>query len=83
MGWSKEGLGKLSCARVHVFNGEKITRENFGFKSEKKETYAEYMQKALKEYLEGSFDWSIFEKERPIFDGNSGTMRMLHPYGIR
>ena len=54
---------------VHVFNGEKITRENFGFKSEKKETYAEYMQKALKEYLEGSFDWSIFEKERPIFDG--------------
>lgn len=83
MGWSREGLGKLSCARVHVFNGEKITRENFGFKSEKKESYAEYMQKALKEYLEGSFDWSIFEKERPIFDGNSGTMRMLHPYGIR
>lgn len=78
MGWSKEGLGKLSKLRVYVKNGGKITGEHFR-KSRPKETG--YIEKMVKDNVSGCFDWSIFDGEPMVFDKSSGTQMLIGMLG--
>ena len=80
MGWSKAGLGKLSKLRVYRINGGKLTRKNL--KPQPMESYSEYADRFIFEQAEGAIDWSIFEKEKPIMDGSSGTQALIRNYGI-
>ena len=81
MGWSKVGLGKLSAARIHLKNGEKLGAENF---QEKKEswTYSAYAEQLMQEVLHKTYDWSITEERTPmIYDLASGTQQVLRQIG--
>lgn len=77
MGWSKAGLGKLSKVRVCIENGRSITNSDMKPES-KRESYAEYADRMIEEYVSGAFDWSIFEPYRATLDVASGTQ-----YAIR
>lgn len=79
MGWSEEGLGKLSKLRVYEENGGKISAKDFKGKREK--TYDKYADKVIEEAMSGAIDWSIFDKTQFIFDGTSGTQTAIHGIG--
>ncbi len=79
MGWSKEGLGKLSKARIYVKNGGKI--EGSDFRSGNPKRYSTYVEEERKKLLEEKYDWSFYEPEQYIFDGNSGTQRAIRKIG--
>lgn len=79
MGWSKEGLGKLSKLRVYNINGGKLTGKDL--KAQATEHYREYADRFIKEQTEGAIDWSIFEGVQIIMDVNSGTQALLKSYG--
>lgn len=81
MGWSKVGLGKLSKLRVYRCNGGELTGKDMKPK-EHEETYGEYADRFIKEYVSGKNDWSIFEEKQPIMNGNSGTQMLIRSYGI-
>lgn len=78
MGWSKEGLGKLSKLRVYVKNGGKIKGEHFR-KDCPEDTG--YVGEMIKNNVSGCFDWSIFDEEPMVFDKSSGTQILLEMYG--
>jgi len=54
--------------------------------SEERERYSEYADRFIDEHLKGAVDFSIFETERPVFDGESGTQiwldRFRGQYGV-
>ena len=79
MGWSRKGLAKLSKIRVLNLNGQKITAADF--RGEQEETYREYGERMIQEYVKGCTDWSVFEREVPIYDTNAGMQRLLQAYG--
>ena len=79
MGWSRKGLGKLSKLRVYNINGGKLTGKDI--KTSCSETYSEYADRFIKESASVSMDWSIFENETFVMDGNSGTQTLLRYYG--
>lgn len=79
MGWSKEVLGKLSKLRVYRINGGKLTGQNL--KRKPSERYSEYADRFINEQSEGAIDWSIFDPNQVIMDGNSGTQTLLRNYG--
>lgn len=83
MGWSEEGLGKLSKQRVYIKNKGKI--EASDFKKEEKsggDSYREYADRIIEEACRGAKDFSIFEKQGPIFDGASGTQMAIRHMGM-
>ena len=83
MGWSEEGLGKLSKQRVYIKNKGKI--EASDFKKKKKsggDSYREYADRIIEEACRGAKDFSIFEKQGPIFDGASGTQMAIRHMGM-
>ena len=81
-GWSSRCLGKLSKLRVYVKNGGKITKKIFEEKDpDTDESYREYADRMLKEYLSETTDWSIFEAEPPVFDGAKGTQILIKGIG--
>ena len=84
MGWSEEGLGKLSKQRVYIKNKGKIEASDFK-KKEKSggDSYREYADRIIEEACRGAKDFSIFEKQEPIFDGASGTQMAIRHMGIR
>ena len=82
MGWSEEGLGKLTKQRVYVKNRGKIEADDFKRSDVEKSRYGGYAERIIKEACEGALDFSIFEKGIPIFDGNSGTQNMLRKFGL-
>ena len=77
LGWSEEGLGKLSKQRVYLKNKGKIETSDF-WKTEENDTYSEYAQRIINRACEKTLDWSIFEKQAPTFDGASGTQILIH-----
>lgn len=79
MGWSRAGLGKLSKARIYVKNGGKIQGSDFRNNSPKR--YSTYVEEERRKLMEGKYDWSFYENERYIFDGNSGTQRAIRKLG--
>ena len=77
LGWSEEGLGKLSKQRVYLKNKGRIEASDFR-KTEERDTYSEYAKRILEKTCERKLDWSIFEKQDPNFNGASGTQILLH-----
>lgn len=84
MGWSEEGLGKLSKQRVYIKNKGKIEASDFK-KKEKSggDSYREYADRIIEEACRGAKDFSIFEKQGPIFDGAGGTQMAIRHMGMR
>lgn len=80
LGWSKEGLGKLTKVRVSVKNGRPIEADDFKL-HERPETYAQYADRLIEESMQGAIDWSIFEVTPPVFDGVAGTQVLIHAFG--
>lgn len=80
MGWSKAGLGKLSKLRVYTINGGKLTGKDL--KEEPAERYCEYADRFINENIQDTYDWTIFDSEPFIMDGNSGTQTAIKYYGI-
>lgn len=83
MGWSEEGLGKLSKQRVYIKNKGKIEASDFK-KKEKSggDSYREYADRIIEEACRGAKDFIIFEKQGPIFDGASGTQMAIRHMGM-
>lgn len=84
MGWSEEGLGKLSKQRVYIKNKGKIEASDFKKKDKSGgDSYREYADRIIEEACRGAKDFSIFEKQGPIFDGASGTQMAIRHMGMR
>ena len=81
MGWSKAGLGKLSKLRVYCCNGGRLTAEDLKRMPEK-ESYSKYADRFINENIRDAYDWTIFDSEPFIMDGNSGTQTAMKYYGI-
>lgn len=80
MGWSKVGLGKLSKLRVYRCNGGKLTAEDLKRK-QPKECYRKYADRFINENMRDTYDWTIFDSEPFIMNGNSGTQKLMKYYG--
>lgn len=80
VGWSEEGLGKLTKLRVYKKNGGKITTKDFKAEQQE-ETYCEYADRVIKEAMEGAIDWSIFDREPLVFDVTSNALTTIQEIG--
>ena len=80
MEWSKAGLGKLSKLRVYCCNGGRLTAEDLKIKA-KQESYSAYADRFINESIRDVHDWTIFDSEPFIMDGNSGTQAVIKYYG--
>ncbi|WP_455258078.1 hypothetical protein [Peptoniphilus asaccharolyticus] len=74
MGWSKEVLGKLSVLRVYKKNGNKI--DSSIYSNTGNEQYRDCVNKTNEK-----LNWSIFDKEKFIFDGSSATRILIKGIG--
>ena len=74
MGWSKEILGKLSVLRVHKKNGNKI--DSSIYSKTGNEQYRDCVNKTNEK-----LNWSIFDKEKFIFDDSSATRILIKGIG--
>ena len=74
MGWSKEILGKLSVLRVHKKNGNKI--DSSIYSNTGNEQYRDCVNKTNEK-----LNWSIFDKEKFIFDDFSATRILIKGIG--
>lgn len=81
IGWSEEGLGKLSKLRVYMKNGGRITADEFKPGSDDKESYSDYARRVRDEAVAERMDWSIFDKEPPILNGASATQSLIQGMG--
>ncbi|MDB8852765.1 hypothetical protein PN298_00080 [Peptostreptococcus anaerobius] len=73
-GWSKVILGKLSVLRVHKKNGNKI--DSSIYSNTRNEQYRDCVNKTNEK-----LNWSIFDKEKFIFDGSSATRILIKGIG--
>ena len=82
MGWSEEGLGKLSKLRVYCKNGGRIEAAHFKSTYECDERYSEYARRFL-EAQKCGFDlsWMNDMSERYVFDTTSGTQQAIRFLG--
>lgn len=82
MGWSEEGLGKLTKLRVFCKNGGKITRQHFRKEYEDGESYKEYAGGYLEDMV-GRYDlgWLTDMREKYVFDTASGTQQAIRNLG--
>jgi hypothetical protein len=67
---------------VYLKDGGKLTKEAFRQGEEVTERYSEYADRLIEEHIKGAVDFSIFETERPIFDGASGTQIRIRGIGM-
>lgn len=81
MGWSEKALGKLTQVRASVKNGRPICSADL--KAQRmKQTYAMHAEEMMRKHLSEAKDWSLFEVEKPIFDGASGTQQRIRELGV-
>lgn len=82
MGWSEEGLGKLSMLRVYLKNGGEIKAEHFKASYENDERHKEYAKRCLEEQLGNyNYSWMSDFKETYVFDTASGTQQAIKKIG--
>lgn len=74
MGWSKEVLGKLSVLRVYKKNGNKI--DSSIYSKTENEQYRDCVNNTNEK-----LNWSIFDKEKFIFDDSSATRILIKGIG--
>lgn len=82
MGWSEEGLGKLTKLRVFCKNGGKIKAEHFKEDYKQDKLYKTIAQEYLKK-PEGRYDFSWMNdmKEQYIFDTSNATQYAIRNLG--
>lgn len=49
---------------------------------QKKERYSKYADRFINENIRDAYDWTIFDSESFIMNGNSGTQTAMKYYGI-
>ncbi len=82
MGWSEEGLGKLSKLRVYCKNGGRIEAAHFKSTYECDERYSEYARRFLEAQKCGyDLSWMNDMSERYVFDTTSGTQQAIRFLG--
>lgn len=81
LGWSEEGLGKLTKLRIYIKNGGKVGKEDFKAAKKNLESYSDYAEKVIQENIAGRFDWSMFEPGREPFDIACGTQTLISSIG--
>ena len=81
LGWSEEVLGKLVGARIYLKNGGTLTKEIFSEAAEQRERYSEYADRLIGEVMGKTYDFSLFEAERAVFNGASGTQTAIRGLG--
>lgn len=79
MGWSAKGLGTLSKAKVYVLNGGVLSAKDY--RRSKVRRYSEYSKETINSICEKKYDWSIFENERGIMNGATGTQNAIKQIG--
>ena len=82
MGWSEEGLGKLSKLRVFCKNGGEITAAHFKRTYKCDESYKAYAERYLED-RNGTYDlsWMSDMRENYVFDTSSGTQQAIKNLG--
>ena len=70
-------LGKLVGARLYLKNGGTLTKEIFSEATEREERYGDYADRLISEVMGAGLDFSLFEVEKPVFDGASGTQTAI------
>lgn len=82
MGWSEEGLGKLTKLRVYCKNGGRIEASHFKGDLRCEERYSEYAKRYLEEQRRGyDYSWMSDMRERYTFDTASGTQQAIKLLG--
>lgn len=82
MGWSEEGLGKLSKLRVYCKNGGRIEAAHFKSTYKCDERYSEYARRYLEEQkCDYDLGWLSDMSERYVFDTASGTQQAIRFLG--
>lgn len=78
MGWSEEGVGKLSKLRVFCKNGGEIEAEHFRSSYSENENYKEYADRYVADFVKNcDFSWINDLRENNIFDTSSGTQQAI------
>ena len=82
MGWSEEGVGKLSKARIYCKNGGKIKAEHFKTTYDNNESYKEYANRIIREHITNcDLSWINDMRETYVFDTTSGTQQAIKKLG--
>ena len=82
MGWSEEGLGKLSKLRVFCKNGGEITASHFKSSFKCAESYKAYADRYLEEQKKDyDLSWMNDLTEQYVFDTASGTQQAIKMLG--
>lgn len=82
MGWSEEGLGKLTKLRVYRKNGGEITSKHFKKNYEINETYRKYAKESIEKVKSNyDFSWINDMREQYIPDTTSGTQQAIRNLG--
>lgn len=82
MGWSEEGVGKLSKLRVFCKNGGKIKAEHFKTSYSRSESYKEYAGRYVAEFVSKcDFSWINDLRDSYVFDTASGTQQAIKKIG--
>ena len=82
MGWSEEGVGKLSKLRVFCKNGGKIEAKHFKSTYSKGESYREYAGRCVADFVKScDFSWINELRDSYVFDTASGTQQAIKKIG--
>ena len=82
MGWSEEGVGKLSKIRVFCKNGGKIEAEHFKSSYTESESYKEYARRYVDAFMKGcDLSWVNDLRDHYVFDTTSGTQQAIKILG--
>lgn len=82
MGWSEEGVGKLSKLRVFCKNGGEIKAEHFKSSYPGSESYKDYAGRYMAEFIKKcDFSWINDLRDSYVFDTASGTQKAIKMIG--
>lgn len=82
MGWSEEGVGKLSKIRIFCKNGGKVEPKHFRSSCTEVESYKEYANRYVANFVKGcDFSWIDDLRDNYVFDTASGTQQAIKMMG--
>lgn len=82
MGWSEEGVGKLSKLRVFCKNGGEIEAEHFKSSYSESDSYKEYASRCISDFVKDcDFSWINDLSDTYVFDTTSGTQQAIKKLG--
>ena len=82
MGWSEEGIGKLSKLRVFCKNGGKVEAKHFRRSYSESESYREYAGRCVADFVKScDFSWINELRDSYVFDTASGTQQAIKKIG--